>query len=82
MSQKRISALDVARRYLFEAQDGLNKAARLLTEHGTSSDGLKDVGRTASTLGRQVEGMKNKVREAHEAALAAEGGNSRGGWGR
>ncbi|WP_129782901.1 hypothetical protein [Promicromonospora panici] len=84
MSQRRISALDVARRYLFEAQDGLNKAARVLTQHGTASDGLKDVGRTASSLGRQVEEMKNRVRKAHEAALSAErgnGGNGRGGWG-
>lgn len=80
MSQKRTSALDVARRYLFEAQDGLNKAARVLSQHGTNADGLKDMARTAASMGRQVEDMKNRVRKAHEAALAAERG-SRGGWG-
>jgi hypothetical protein len=87
MSQKRISALDVARKYLFEAQNGLNQAARFLTEHGTASDGLKEMGRTAFALGRQVEGMKDKVRKVHEDAIAAERrndgdqGNKRGGWG-
>ncbi|MFE7506532.1 hypothetical protein [Promicromonospora sp. NPDC057488] len=84
MSQNRISGLDVARRYLFEAQDGLNKAARVLTQHGTAADGLKAVGNTASSLARQVEAMKNQVRKVHEAALAAErgnGGDGRRGWG-
>ena len=84
MSQHRIGGLDVARRYLFEAQDGLNKAARVLTQHGTAADGLKDDGRTAASLARKVEAMKDRVRKVHEAALAAErgnGGNGRRGWG-
>jgi hypothetical protein len=85
MSQHRISGLDVARRYLFDAQDGLNKAARLLTQHGTAADGLKGEGRAAASLARKVEAMKDRVRKVHEAALAAErgnGDNGRGGWGR
>lgn len=84
MSQHRISGLDVARRYLFEAQDGLNKAARTLNTHGTAADGLRAVGSKASSLARQVEAMKDQVRKVHEAALAAErgtGGNGRRGWG-
>lgn len=83
MSHQRISALDTARRYLFEAQDGLNKAERVLSQHGTTADGTREVARRASSMGRVVEGMKNTVRKAHEAALAAErsGGKGRGGWG-
>lgn len=82
MSQKRISALDVARSYLFEAQDGLSKAARTLSQHGMASDGTKVVASKASSMSDVVKGMKETVRKAHEAALAAEGGNGRGGWGR
>lgn len=84
MSIYRTGALDSARRYLFEAQDGLNKAARTLAQHGTAADGLRAVGNTAASLARQVEAMKNQVRKVHEAALAAErgnGGNGRRGWG-
>ncbi|MGW2092083.1 hypothetical protein [Promicromonospora sukumoe] len=84
MSEHRIGGLDVARKYLFDAQDGLDKAARVLTTHGTAADGLKAVGRRASTLAAQVKGMKEKVRKVHEAAVAAEranGGDGRRGWG-
>lgn len=79
MTHRRSEDLDVARRYLFDAAEGLIKAGGLLTRAG-----LADDGRSASHMGRQIEAMKKRARKAHEDAIAAErgnGGKKSGGWG-
>lgn len=71
MSRRQVEALDVARRYLFDASEGLIKAGRLLSDHGFNADG-----RTASRMGTDVVAMRKRVRKAHNDALAAEGGTT------
>lgn len=78
MTHRRSEDLDVARRYLFDASEGLTKAGGLLTRAGMPADG-----RSASRMGREVEAIKARVRKAHEGAIAAERGNGSaksGGW--
>lgn len=77
MSIYRTGALDSARRYLFEAGLALAGAARTLVTngHGRDEDGTAKVGQEALGLSVRVEAMKNTVREAHNAAHAAEQGD-------
>ena len=82
MSKHRTGALSEARRYLFEAALALAGAARTLVTHGhgREDDGTAKVGQDALDLSVSVEAMKDTVREAHNAARAAElGDDSTGG---
>ena len=82
MSKHRTGALSEARRYLFEAALALAGAARTLVTdgHGRQEDGTAEVGREALDMSVRVEEMKDTVREAHNAARAAElGDDSTGG---
>ncbi|WP_369370117.1 hypothetical protein AB1046_15035 [Promicromonospora sp. Populi] len=74
MSRYRIGALDSARQYLFEAGHALGAAARALVTHGhgREDDGTAEVGREALAMSVRTEELKATVREAHEAARAAE----------
>jgi hypothetical protein len=70
MPEYRVEALDVSRKYLFEASWSLSRAGQRLTEHGSEEDGTAEVGREAWRLSRQVEALKKIVRQAHDAATA------------
>lgn len=72
MPKYRVEALDVTRKYLFEASWSLSRAGQRMTEHGSQEDGTAEVGREAWRLSRQVEALKTVVRQAHDAATAHE----------
>lgn len=45
MPEYRVEALDVSRKYLFEATWSLSRAGQRLTEHGSEEDGTAEAGR-------------------------------------
>jgi hypothetical protein len=74
MSRYRTGALESARQYLFEAGHALGAAARTLITHGhgREDDGTAEVGREALEMSVRAEELKTTMREAYNAARAAE----------
>lgn len=70
---QRTEDLAAARRLLLALSEGLTKAGRLLV-----TSGLIDEGRAMARMRAEVGVMRKRVRAVHNAAIAAEGGNTTG----
>jgi hypothetical protein len=68
---KRTEDLAAARRLLLALSEGLAKAGRLLV-----ASGLGQAGRATARMRAEVGVMRKRVRKVHNAAIAAEGGNT------
>lgn len=68
---KRTEDLAAARRLLLALSEGLTRAGRLLV-----ASGLVEEGRATARMRTEVAVMRKRVRKVHNAALAAEGGNT------
>lgn len=70
---QRTEDLAAARRLLLALSEGLTKAGRLLV-----ASGLVDEGRAVARMRAEIALMRERVRKVHNAAIAAEGGNTTG----
>ncbi|MEV0891431.1 hypothetical protein [Promicromonospora sp. NPDC050262] len=68
---KRTEDLAAARRLLLALSEGLAKAGQLLV-----ASGLVEDGRATARMRAEVGVMRQRVRKVHNAAIAAEGGNT------
>lgn len=68
---QRTEDLAAARRLLLALSEGLAKTGRLL-----AASGLVDEVRTVARMHAEVVMMRQRVRKVHNAAIAAEGGNT------